>query len=79
MFIPFLEKNGFSVDVQTPRRRTTMRRLLATDLVLQCYTQGVATDEQVTNLCAAVVAGTGLAGWHGGIVDSFRAARTTST
>ena len=46
--------------------------LAAADLVLQCYTQGVATDEQVLGLSAAVRAGTGLAGWHGGIVDSFR-------
>jgi len=46
--------------------------LAATDLVLQCYTQGVATGEQVLGLSKAVAAGTGLAGWHGGIVDSFR-------
>ena len=39
---------------------------------MQCYTQGVATDEQVLGLSAAVANGTGLAGWHGGIVDSFR-------
>jgi type 1 glutamine amidotransferase len=33
---------------------------------------GVATDEQIAGLVTAVQAGTGLAGWHGGIVDSFR-------
>jgi type 1 glutamine amidotransferase len=44
-----------------------------TDLVVQCYTQGVASDEAVNGLSAAVRAGTGMAGWHGGIVDSFRA------
>ena len=47
-------------------------KLAATDLVVQCYTQGVATDEQVLGLSAAVHAGTGLAGWHGGVCDSFR-------
>jgi type 1 glutamine amidotransferase len=47
-------------------------KLAETDLVVQCYTQGVATDEQVAGLSAAVERGTGLAGWHGGIVDSFR-------
>jgi type 1 glutamine amidotransferase len=47
-------------------------RLAATDLVVQCFTQGEATDEQVLGLSAAVANGTGLAGWHGGVVDSFR-------
>jgi type 1 glutamine amidotransferase len=74
MFIPFLEKNDFVVDVHdSPAAYDDAEALLATDLVLQCYTQGEATDQQVTNLAAAVAAGTGLAGWHGGIVDSFRA------
>jgi hypothetical protein len=47
-------------------------RMAATDLVVQVYTQGEATDEQVLGLSAAVAAGTGLAGWHGGICDSYR-------
>jgi type 1 glutamine amidotransferase len=74
LFIPFLEGEGFSVEVHdSPAAYDDADRLLATDLVLQCYTQGEATDEQVTNLAAAVAAGTGLGGWHGGIVDSYRA------
>jgi len=73
-FLPFLEASGFSVEIHDgPAAYDDAERLLATDLVLQCYTQGVATDEQVTNLVSAVAAGTGLAGWHGGIVDSYRA------
>jgi type 1 glutamine amidotransferase len=73
-FIPFLEEHGFSVDVQDgPGAYDDAEALSATDLVVQCYTQGEATDEQVTNLAAAVAGGTGLAGWHGGIVDSYRA------
>ena len=72
-FIPFLEEHGFSVEVHdSPEVYADADRLSATDLVVQCYTQGVATDEQVLTLSAAVQAGTGLAGWHGGIVDSFR-------
>jgi uncharacterized protein len=73
LFIPWLEEQGFSVEVHdSPAAYDDAERLLATDLVLQCYTQGEATDQQVTNLAAAVSAGTGLAGWHGGIVDSYR-------
>ena len=72
-FIPFLEENGFSVDVhEGPEVYGDADLVAATDLVVQCFTQGEATDEQVTNLSNAVRGGTGLAGWHGGIVDSFR-------
>jgi type 1 glutamine amidotransferase len=72
-FIPFLKENGFAVEVHDgPEVYTDADKLAQTDLVVQCYTQGVATDEQVAGLSAAVLAGTGLAGWHGGIVDSFR-------
>jgi uncharacterized protein len=73
-FIPFLEEQGFHVSVHDDLEvYTDADELARTDLVLQCYTQGTATDDQVNGLSAAVVAGTGLAGWHGGIVDSFRA------
>ena len=72
-FIPFLKENGFSIEVHDgPDVYADTEKLATVDLVLQCYTQGVATDEQVLSLSAAVRAGTGLAGWHGGIVDSFR-------
>ncbi|WP_182525254.1 ThuA domain-containing protein [Nocardioides dongkuii] len=72
-FIPFLEEHGCAVDVHDgPEVYADAERMAATDLVLQCYTQGVATDEQVLGLSAAVAAGTGLAGWHGGVCDSFR-------
>jgi uncharacterized protein len=72
-FIPFLEEQGFTVSVhEGPAVYADKEVLAGTDLVLQCFTQGEATDEQVTNLADAVRAGTGLAGWHGGIVDSFR-------
>src|SRR5919106_1061061 len=72
-FIPFLKEQGFDVEVHDgPEVYADAERLAATDLVLQCYTQGEATDEQVLGLSAAVANGTGLAGWHGGVVDSFR-------
>ena len=43
------------------------------DLIVQCWTMGTITAEQVAGLAAAVRAGTGLAGWHGGMIDAFRA------
>jgi uncharacterized protein len=73
-FIPFLLEHGFAVDVHDNLDvYVDADELARTDLVVQCWTQGVATDEQVNGLSAAVRSGTGLAGWHGGIVDSFRA------
>jgi type 1 glutamine amidotransferase len=42
------------------------------DLIVQCWTMGTITDDQLSGLLAAVRAGTGFAGWHGGIVDAFR-------
>lgn len=72
-FIPFLEENDFAVQVHDgPQAYDDADLLAGTALVLQCFTQGDATPAQVDNLSAAVRAGTGLAGWHGGIVDSFR-------
>ncbi|GAA3208862.1 ThuA domain-containing protein [Dactylosporangium siamense] len=43
------------------------------DLIVQCWTMGTITPEQLAGLTAAVRAGTGFAGWHGGIIDAFRA------
>jgi type 1 glutamine amidotransferase len=73
-FIPFLEDRGFVVDVKEDLDiYLDAERLADTDLVVQCWTMGEITEPQVLGLAAAVAAGTGLAGWHGGICDSFRA------
>ncbi|MCC6320523.1 MAG: ThuA domain-containing protein [Phycisphaerales bacterium] len=42
------------------------------DVVVPCVTCGTLTGEQEAGLCAAVMEGVGIAGWHGGIVDAFR-------
>ena len=73
-FIPFLKDNDFSVEVsESLDIYLDAEQLSETDLIVQCWTMGQITDEQVQGLAAAVEAGTGLAGWHGGICDSFRA------
>ncbi len=46
--------------------------MAGTDLIVQSVTMGEISDEEVAGLRRAVAAGTGLAGWHGGIVDAFR-------
>ena len=70
LFIPFLRENDFEVEVSD--NLDSYLDLDGTDLVLQCISMGEITGEQVKGLEAAVRNGTGLAGWHGGIVDSFR-------
>ncbi len=42
------------------------------DLIVQCVTMSKISKEQWQGLNAAVSAGVGLAGWHGGLCDSFR-------
>ena len=73
-FIPFLKDNDFAVEISEDLDvYLDAEQLAETDLIVQCWSMGQATDEQVLGLATAVQAGTGLAGWHGGICDSFRA------
>src|SRR5690606_37852027 len=43
-----------------------------TDLILQSVTMSEISREAFAGLRDAVIAGTGFAGWHGGIADSYR-------
>lgn len=47
-------------------------RMNELDLVIQVISMGKISDEQEEGLVRAVENGTGLAGWHGGLGDSFR-------
>jgi hypothetical protein len=42
------------------------------DLIIQAWTMGTIQPEQEKALLEAVKSGVGLAGWHGGLGDSFR-------
>jgi type 1 glutamine amidotransferase len=71
-FVPFLKENGFTVEIADDLAVYTDERLLArTRLIVQCWTEGELTDEQFAGLDRAVRAGTGFAGWHGGMVAAF--------
>lgn len=73
LFVPFLRDAGFEVRVSNSLDAYADAAAMArTDLVVQCWTMGEITGEQLSGLTAAVRAGTGFAGWHGGIADSFR-------
>jgi uncharacterized protein len=74
LFIPFLEGSGYTVRVEESTEvYADAEALAATDLVVQCVTMSQITGDQLAGLTAAVIAGTGFTGWHGGICDSFRA------
>lgn len=73
MFVQPLLDNGYQVHVSDKLEIYDDRSVMdSADLVVQCWTMGEITPEQLAGLSRAVAAGTGLAGWHGGIVDSFR-------
>jgi type 1 glutamine amidotransferase len=72
-FIPFLAENGYDVRVEdSPRVYADRDHMATVDLVVQCMTMATIEKEETAGLRAAVEAGAGLAGWHGGIVDSYR-------
>ncbi|WP_426623092.1 ThuA domain-containing protein [Leifsonia sp. McL0607] len=72
-FIPFLEANGFTVRVEEGTSVYTDDAYLATvDLIVQVNTMSSITPEEFAGLQRAVLSGTGMAGWHGGIADSYR-------
>ena len=74
LFIPFLEQEGFTVTVEeSPAVYADEARMTATDLIVQSVTMSTIEKEEFAGLARAVERGTGLAGWHGGIADSFRA------
>jgi type 1 glutamine amidotransferase len=72
-FLPFLREQGFEVTVEdSPQVYADAERMAAVDLVVQCVTMSEISKEALAGLMAAVEAGTGLGGWHGGIADSYR-------
>ena len=74
LFLPFLRAEGFSVRIEEDNEiysdEATMGDI---DLVVQSVTMSEISAPAVAGLRRAVERGTGLAGWHGGIADSYRA------
>ena len=73
LFIPFLEDNGFAVRVEESTAVYADDAFMDTvDLVLQINTMNTIEPAEFAGLQRAVLNGTGMAGWHGGIADSYR-------
>ena len=74
LFLPFLTTSGFEVRVSESTAVYADPSVMSeTDLIVQCVTMSTIEREEIAGLRAAVAAGTGFTGWHGGIADSFRA------
>jgi type 1 glutamine amidotransferase len=73
IFAPWLESQGFKVEISgTLEAYLDAAKLKSLDLIVQVWTQGTITPDEERNLEEAVKSGVGLAGWHGGLADSFR-------
>ncbi|MGC8893131.1 MAG: hypothetical protein C0168_03945 [Candidatus Aminicenantes bacterium] len=73
IFAPWLQEQGFEVEISnTLDAYLDLEKLKKLDVIIQVWTQGTITPEQEHNLEEAVKSGVGLAGWHGGLADSFR-------
>ena len=74
IFVPWLIEQGFETRVSN-----TLDVYLDTEymnslsVIIPVWTMGSITSDQLKGLLGAVKSGVGLAGWHGGMCDSFRA------
>lgn len=67
-----LEAHGFAVDIEPTTEAFADESLSQYDLIVPAITMSRIEREELTNLLAAVRGGTGIAGFHGLMCDSFR-------
>jgi len=73
IFAPWLREQGFEVEISNSLDSyLDAVHLKSLDLIVQAVTQAAITPEQEKGLLDAVMGGVGIAGWHGGLADSFR-------
>ncbi len=70
---PWLLSEGAVADTCSSLEKYTDKEYMKTvDLVIQVFTMSEITTAQEEGLLEAVRNGTGIAGWHGGLANSFR-------
>ncbi len=73
VFAPFLRDQGYDVTIADTLDAYLDEPLMrALDLIVPVWTQSAMTRAQLAGLLGAVAGGVGIAGWHGGMADSFR-------
>lgn len=73
VFLPWLIAEGAIVDTTSNLDKYTDEKYMQTvDLIIQNISMMKISKEQEKGLLRAVQNGAGIAGWHGGLADSFR-------
>ncbi len=73
LLAPWMEAEGATLTISNSLDSYLDEALMSSvDLIVQTVTQSELTKKQEENLLGAVKAGCGIAGWHGGLGDSFR-------
>lgn len=73
IFAPLLEQQGYEVVVSNTLDSYLDEALMKSlSLMVPIWTMGTITQQQEKGLLNAVSNGVGIAGWHGGMGDSFR-------
>jgi len=73
IFVPWLKQMGAEVVVSDTLDSYLDKKLMRSrDLIIQTWTMGEISKDQESGLLDTVKGGVGLAGWHGGLADSFR-------
>ncbi|KPK87699.1 MAG: hypothetical protein AMS27_01735 [Bacteroides sp. SM23_62_1] len=73
IFVPWMKSEGATVNVsETLDSYVEIDLKNDIDLIVQAWTMGRIEANQEKALLEAVKSGVGLAGWHGGLGDSFR-------
>jgi type 1 glutamine amidotransferase len=73
IFAPWLSEQGMQVTVSSSLESFQDASLMdSLQLIVPVWTMGTISPEQEKSLLAAVHRGVGIAGWHGGMGDSFR-------
>jgi uncharacterized protein len=73
IFAPYLREQGYQVEIaNTLDVYLDEAKMRSLNLIVPVWTMGTITGEQEKGLLGAVKSGVGIAGWHGGMGDSFR-------
>lgn len=73
IFYGVLQSEGYDAEIyDTLDIYLDAEKMASYDLVVPMWTMSTITKEQEQGLLMTIKAGAGLAGWHGGMADSFR-------
>ena len=73
IFAPYLREQGYQVEIaDTLDAYLDSQKIRALSLIVPVWTMGTIERDQERGLLDAVASGVGIAGWHGGMGDSFR-------